>query len=58
MEGRAVAQAVSRWPSTAAAQVRIRAACGICGGQSGTGEGFRRVLQFLLPIIPPISSSS
>jgi ribosomal protein S14 len=40
MEGRAVAQAVSRWLPTAAARVRIRAACGVCGGQSGTGAGF------------------
>jgi hypothetical protein len=31
---------------TAAARVRVRAACGVCGGQSGTGAGFLRVLQF------------
>jgi hypothetical protein len=37
--GRAVAQAVSRWLPTAAARVRVRAACGVCGGQSGTGAG-------------------
>jgi hypothetical protein len=54
-EGRAVAQAVSRWLPTAAARVRIRAACGVCGGQSGTGAGLLRVLRFPLPIIPPIS---
>jgi hypothetical protein len=53
--GRAVAQAVRRWLSTAAAPVRVRAACGICGGQSGTGAGFLRVLRFPLPIIAPIS---
>jgi hypothetical protein len=56
--GRAVAQAVSRWLPTAAAPVRARAACGVCGGQSGTGAGFLRVLRSPLPIIPPISPSS
>jgi hypothetical protein len=56
--GRAVAQAVSRWLPTAAARVRVRATCGVCGEQSGTGAGFLRVLRFPLPIIPPISPSS
>jgi hypothetical protein len=56
--GRAVAQAISRWFPTAAARVRVRAACGVCGGQSGTGAGLLRVLRFPLPIIiPPISPS-
>jgi hypothetical protein len=55
--GRAVAQAVSRWLPTAEARVRLRAACGIYSGQSGTGAGFLRVLRFPLPIIPPISTS-
>jgi hypothetical protein len=33
--------------------------CGICGGQSGTGAGFLRVLRFLLSIvIPPTASHS
>jgi hypothetical protein len=57
-KGRAVAQAVSRWLPTAAARVRVRAASGVCGGQSGTGAGFLRVLRFPLPIIPPSSLSS
>jgi hypothetical protein len=36
----------------AAARVRGKVRlCGICGGQSGTGAGFLRVLRFLLPII-------
>jgi hypothetical protein len=35
----------------AAAQVRVRVKlCEICGGQSGTGVGFIRVLWFPLPI--------
>jgi hypothetical protein len=56
--GSAVAQAVIRWLPTAAARVRVRAACGVSGGQSGIGAGFLRVLRFPLPIIPPISLSS
>jgi hypothetical protein len=38
--GRAIAQAVKRWLPIVAAQVRFRAACGVCGGQSGIGAGF------------------
>jgi hypothetical protein len=57
-EGRAVVQAVSCWVPTAAARVRVRAACGVCGGQSVTGAGFLRVLRFPLPIISPVSPSS
>jgi hypothetical protein len=57
--GCAVAQSVSRWLPTAAARVRDRAACGVCGGQSGIRAGFLRVLRFPLPIIiPPNSPSS
>jgi hypothetical protein len=55
--GRAVAQAVSYWLPTVAARVCVRAACGVCGGQSGTGAGFLRVLRFPLLITPPISPS-
>jgi hypothetical protein len=56
--GRAVAQAVGRWLPTAAARVRVRATCGFCGGQSGTGARFLRVLRFPLPIIIPLISPS
>jgi hypothetical protein len=59
-QGRAIAQAVSRWLPTAAARVRARVwSCGICGRQCGAGAGFLRVLRFPLPIfIPPISPQS
>jgi hypothetical protein len=59
-QGRAIAQAVSRWLPTAAARVRARVwSSGICGGQSGAGAGFLRVLRFPLPIfIPPPNSPS
>jgi hypothetical protein len=30
-------------------RVRLWAACGVCGGQSGTGSGFLRVLRFPMP---------
>jgi hypothetical protein len=58
--GRAIAQAVSRWFPTAAARVRFWVwSSGICGGQSGAGANFLRVLRFPLPIfIPPNSPSS
>jgi hypothetical protein len=41
LNGRAMAQAVSRRPLTAEAHVRSRVSpCEICVGQSGTGTGF------------------
>jgi hypothetical protein len=46
------------WLVAGFARVRVRAACGVCGGQCGIGAGFLRVLLFPLPIIPPISPSS
>jgi hypothetical protein len=57
---RAIAEAVSRWLPTAAARVQSRVwSSGICGGQSGAGGGFLRVLRFPLPIfIPPNNSPS
>jgi hypothetical protein len=58
-KGRAIAQAVSRWLPTAAARVRAQIwSCGICGGQSGAGAGFLRVLRFLPIFIPPTGPQS
>jgi hypothetical protein len=59
-EDRAISQAVSRWFPTGAARVRAQVwSSGICGGQSGAGAGFLRVLRFPLPIfIPPNSPLS
>jgi hypothetical protein len=59
-EGRAIAEAVTRWLPNAAARVRARVwSCGICGGQSGAVAGFLRVFRFPLPIfIPPIAPQS
>jgi hypothetical protein len=51
-------ETVSSWLPTVVARVCVQAACGVCGGQSSIGAGFLRVLQFQLPIIPPISPSS
>jgi hypothetical protein len=48
--GRAIAQAVSRWLPTAAVWgLRPGRHVGFCGGQSGAGAGFLRVLLFPLP---------
>jgi hypothetical protein len=48
LQGRTIAQAVSRLLPTAAARVRARVrSCGICGGQSGSAAGFLRVFGFL-----------
>jgi hypothetical protein len=59
VEGRAIAEAVSRWLPTATARVQSRfGLSGICGGQSGAGAGFLPVLRFPLPFIPPYSPTS
>jgi hypothetical protein len=57
---RAIAHAVSRRLPTAAARVRAQVrSCAICGGQSGTGARFLRVLRFPLAIlIPPTAPHS
>jgi hypothetical protein len=44
--GHAVAQAVSRWLPTMAAQVRVQAACGIYGGQMALGQVFSEYFGF------------
>jgi hypothetical protein len=47
------------WLPTAAARVQNRVwSSGICGGQSGGGAGFLRVLRFPLPISIPLNSPS
>jgi hypothetical protein len=56
---RAIAEAVSRGRPTAAARGQSRVwSSGICGGQSGVGAGFLRLLRFPLPFILPNSPSS
>jgi hypothetical protein len=45
-----ISQAVSRWLPTAAVRgSRLGRHVGFCGGQSGAGAGFLRVLRFPLP---------
>jgi hypothetical protein len=57
--GRAIAEAVSRWLPTATARDQSRVwSSGICGGQSGVGAGFLRVLRFPVPFIPSNCPSS
>jgi hypothetical protein len=61
--GRAIAQVVSRRLPTAVARVQIQAmSCGIFGEQTGSENGFLRVLRFPLPVLipptDPYSSSS
>jgi hypothetical protein len=59
INGRAIAEAVSRWLPTAAGRVQSLVwSSGICGGQSGVGGGFLRVIWFPLQFIPPNSPSS
>jgi hypothetical protein len=58
-QGRAIAEAVTRWLPTSAAWVRARVwLSGICGGKSGAGADFLRVLRFPLPIFIPLNSPS
>jgi hypothetical protein len=40
LQGHAVAQVANCCLPTAVARVRVQAACGVCGGQSGAGAGF------------------
>jgi hypothetical protein len=56
--GRAIAEAVSRWLPTAAAQVQSRVwSSGICGDKVAPGQVFSEYFGFL-PFIPPNSPSS
>jgi hypothetical protein len=62
LQDRAITQEVSRPLPTAAARIRVQVrSIRICGGQSGTGADFVRVLRFLLQILilpaAPYSSS-
>jgi hypothetical protein len=57
--GRAVAHTGSHRLPTAGSRVRARVkSCNVCGGQSGTGAGFLRVLRFVLPLIHPTNCST
>jgi hypothetical protein len=56
---RDIAQAVSRWLPISVIRVRGRSGSdGICGGQTGAGAGFLRVIRFPLPILVPRNSLS
>jgi hypothetical protein len=56
---RAIAQALSRCPPTAAARVRARIrSSGTCGGQISAGAGFLQVFRFPLPIFLLTTSPS
>jgi hypothetical protein len=46
-----------RLPTAAAGVPSQVTSCGVCGGQSGTAAGFLRVLEFLLPILIPLTDS-
>jgi hypothetical protein len=53
--GRAIAEAVSRWLPTAAARVQSRVwLSGICGGQSGPGQVFAEYFCFPCHSFPQI----
>jgi hypothetical protein len=52
VKGRAVAKVVTSWLPNLVARVRAQVRlCMICGGQSGCGAGFLRVLRFPLTIL-------
>jgi hypothetical protein len=59
VQGRDIAQAVSRWLPTAAARVQTWVwSSGIFGGQSVAGAGFLRTIRYPLPIFILTNSPS